>query len=269
MTVTVVAIDFKTYDLTKYSVERSLQSIDADDVLVISDIDFVPGSRFVKAPPVTGMEQYANLMLKGVGEHVNTSHALYVQWDGIAYRPDLWTDEFLEYDYIGAPWPWRLEPFNVGNGGFSLRSKKLLDICATDPVMSLTKDEPIAEDNIIGVHQRLYLERKHGIKFAPTKLAEQFSFELGHMRNSFGFHGLWNVIAQMTEMEVAHYLPLIDYSGWNIYKWAHTLNAAMSRDNKDTFVLLLEKLKEHNPELLEPVSNHLEQVAENETLAFL
>ncbi|KAF4746198.1 hypothetical protein FOZ62_025133, partial [Perkinsus olseni] len=38
-------------------------------------------------------------------------------------------DDFLEYDYIGAPWKHRPLGLSVGNGGFSLRSRSLLMEC--------------------------------------------------------------------------------------------------------------------------------------------
>jgi len=61
---------------------------------------------------------------------------LLVQPDGFVINPDKWDNQFFEYDYIGAPWeqvphsyldPWG-KPHRVGNGGFSFRSKKLLDV---------------------------------------------------------------------------------------------------------------------------------------------
>ena len=50
--------------------------------------------------------------------------------DGAAWRP-----EFLDYDYIGAVWPHVLDKYNVGNGGFSLRSKALLEACRALPMV--------------------------------------------------------------------------------------------------------------------------------------
>ena len=265
--VTLVAIDFITHNLTKFAVEHSLKSFEPKEILVISDQDFVSGSTYQQHSPVSGMSEYANVMLKGVS--VNTSHALYVQWDGMVNTATMWSDEFLEYDYIGAPWPWMPEGKNVGNGGFSLRSRKLLEICATDANINLTTDEPVAEDNIIGIRNRQYLESTHGIKFAPTSVAEKFSFELGVPRPSFGFHGLWNMVSQLSDADLAYILPLINYADWNIYKWVHTLTAAVHRGDQDILNLLLQKLVEHKPEVLPQISNHLEQVGQNETLTFL
>jgi hypothetical protein len=67
----------------------------------------------------------------------NTDHVLIVQNDGFPVRPGL--ESFLgTYDYLGAPWRFgkddRITRFllrhrsDVGNGGFSLRSKRLCEM---------------------------------------------------------------------------------------------------------------------------------------------
>ena len=43
-------------------------------------------------------------MLK-IGEYIESDFALVVQDDGHIVNPNNWSDEFLAYDYIGAPWP--------------------------------------------------------------------------------------------------------------------------------------------------------------------
>jgi hypothetical protein len=50
-------------------------------------------------------QRYSQIVLKGLYPHVATSHVLVIQWDGYVVNADLWDDDFLRYDYIGAPWP--------------------------------------------------------------------------------------------------------------------------------------------------------------------
>lgn len=250
--VTLVAIDFKLHELTKRAIEISLRNFEPKEILVISDQEIFPGAKTVHRGPVTGMAEYANIMLKGVAEYVNTDHALYVQWDGIAYNSNLWTDDFLKYDYIGAPWPWQPEGKNIGNGGFSLRSKKLLDICANDNQVSLTNQEPIAEDNIIGQHNRGYLESK-GIQFPTTEIAKQFSYELGDYRESFGFHGLWNIVTNLNDDDLDFFMERLDYRGWNIYKWTHFIMALVKRESH-YLSIAIEQLEQHSPEFLDHIA---------------
>ena len=77
-------------------------------------------------------------------EHTDNDYVMLIQDDGHPINPELWDDEYLEYDYIGAPWPseesWislqhkdqqyyirKNFPKNrVGNGGFCIRSRKFL-----------------------------------------------------------------------------------------------------------------------------------------------
>jgi hypothetical protein len=151
----------------------------------------------------------------------------------------------------------------VGNGGFSLRSRKLLHVCGFDSDIQLTNQEPIAEDNIIAQHNRAYLEREYDIKFAPTEVAKRFSFELGNYRESFGFHGLWNIFNRLGQEDMDYFYPRIDYNNWNIHKWHHTLSAVIRRDRMDIYAYMLGKLIENNPELLQPIAEWLDHDSEN------
>jgi hypothetical protein len=96
----------------------------------------------------------------------------------------------LKYDYIGAPWPEAIEQTEgrVGNGGFCIRSKKLIDFCKT------IKAEPGHDDWTIGVVQNQYL-KEQGFTFAPVQVAMKFSLESVisecefDLTQTFGFHG--------------------------------------------------------------------------------
>ncbi len=150
-------------------------------------------------------------------QYVDTTHVLLVQYDGFILNPDAWTDEYLDYDYIGAPWlvaDWSVTNFSfpqelvgkfvVGNGGFSLRSKKLLIL-----ISKLAQEGKISklhpEDVSLCVWHRQFLEEK-GVKFAPVSLAKKFGFESESKDNyswdgQFGFHGLkWTDISKWAKM---------------------------------------------------------------------
>jgi len=83
----------------------------------------------------------------------------------------------------------------VGNGGFSLRSKKLLSL----PTELNLEWKPYFgfhnEDGFFAVHNRHLLE-DNGCKFAPVELAAEFSIEHNTAETlgvkSFGFHGKHN-----------------------------------------------------------------------------
>ncbi|MHB8521773.1 MAG: DUF5672 family protein [Limisphaerales bacterium] len=135
---------------------------------------------------------YSRFMIIGLADFIDTNAIINVQWDGYGVNADRWTDEFLEYDYIGAPWPLRLTrgpDSRVGNGGFSLRSKRWLQAGKSAPAYA---GEP--EDVFCCQKYRThYLAQR--CRIAPLDLALRFSIEnccpeypVWPSGNSFGFH---------------------------------------------------------------------------------
>lgn len=139
---------------------------------------------------ITSKEQYSDFCIKDLYKHVDTSHMLICQHDGYVNNWQAWDNDWLQYDYIGAPWHYN-DGMAVGNGGFSLRSRRLMEIVASD--RNITQHHP--EDHHICRTYRPYLESKYGIKFAPIEVAEKFSFE-GYLqpgkvlKDQFGVHGV-------------------------------------------------------------------------------
>lgn len=140
-------------------------------------------------PQLHSKEAYSKFIIEEAYKHIKTSHVLIFQHDGYVNNFMAWDNDWLQYDYIGAPWYYN-DGMAVGNGGFSLRSKRLMEILATDKVVK--KFHP--EDDVICRKYRKYLENQYEIKFAPIEVAEKFSFE-GYMQpakflsNQFGMHG--------------------------------------------------------------------------------
>jgi hypothetical protein len=130
------------------------------------------------------LQDYNTFILKELNNHISDGHVLIIQYDGYILNPSAWTPAFLEYDYIGAPWLTQpvSEDCKVGNGGFSLRSKKLLE------ETSLLHYDGTPEDIFICRTKSQYLREK-GIKFAPISVAHNFSIENLPYKNQFGFHG--------------------------------------------------------------------------------
>lgn len=152
---------------------------------------------------------------------VTTDFNLCVQSDGFAVNAESWDDAFLEYDYVGAPWPWMwgggpnwAGPI-VGNGGFSLRSRKLyktlLLLNITGETGDLLRDDriklreyhTIGPDGRIRIPEDLLISQwfnkqlsSMGVKFCNPNLANQFSVETRcsfteyWLGKSFGFHGV-------------------------------------------------------------------------------
>lgn len=160
------------------------------------------GIDWVTIPALTGIQDYNRIVLKDLAAHIHTSHVLIVQWDGFITHPDLWRDDFLSVDYIGSPWYHGGHPGMVGNGGFSLRSKRLLDAFAS--LKDLDTTEP--EDMVICVQRRAELEREHSIRFASLEMAQAFGCEYGTYRPSFGFHGMHNFAHVMDALTLSRWL---------------------------------------------------------------
>lgn len=186
------------------------EGINFGAVKILTDIPY-PDKRVIKIPRINNMKEYSQFMFKELNNYVDTDYALTFHHDGFIVNPSAWDNEWLRWDYIGAVWNWYADTFRVGNGAFSLRSKKLLNSLATDSSIILQNDHIIrnfAEDHNIGRIHRRVLEDKHGIKFAPENVANKFSIEAYSVRspnnkynNQFGFHSIW---VDFNEAQIAH-----------------------------------------------------------------
>ena len=169
----------------------------AHDLAAPEGIDVIP------IAPLTSRDQYSRFVLKAMLPHVATPHVLLVQWDGYVVNPQAWDPAFLECDYIGAKWHWQEAGMRVGNGGFSLRSRRLLE-ALHDPRIVLAG----AEDETICRTFRPLLERDHHIRFADEAAADRFAFEAAYpIGLPFGFHGLFNFCRVVPPAELAALAP--------------------------------------------------------------
>ena len=176
-------------------------------IFTLSDIPFqnVSGVEFIQIPPLQSINEYGKIIFERLPEIIEDDHVMVFQWDGFPLKPDQWTDKFLDYDYIGAIWPHRpLTP--VGNGGFSIRSRKLLNTLKSLGItVDLNDDHNQPEDEMICIQHKESLEDE-GIRFAPADLAAQFSFENGPLnKNTLGFHGPDNFPFFFTEVDLIKY----------------------------------------------------------------
>ncbi|MEL6542186.1 MAG: DUF5672 family protein [Pseudomonadota bacterium] len=190
-----------------------MAQIDFAEVLLFTDrdpsslgLDTASQIRVIPIAKIESSEAYSRFMLESLADHITTSHCLIVQWDGHVIDAQRWQSEFLDYDYIGASWPQFDDGHDVGNGGFSLRSRRLLEACQTT---GFQRHHP--EDVAICRTNRGLLEDQ-GMKFAPLALADQFSAERsGDAGVSFGYHGVflmprvlgqerfWNVYRELSD----------------------------------------------------------------------
>jgi len=164
------------------------------------------------------INQYSDFVL-GLNSFVSSDFVLIIQDDGHILNNNKWSSDFLKYDYIGAPWPssnkWikRFEKYGdstykivkenikfnrVGNGGFSLRSKKFLEY--TSGFQSCNN---FSEDIFLCL-LNFEKSREYNIKFPSVQTSLEFSYETPlkgyklkkeaknveiNIENHFGWHG--------------------------------------------------------------------------------
>lgn len=189
--VTLCAVTSVNLAATLRSLEASMAQIAFGACKIFTDAPIDPVNPALQAVPIAPIHSsaaYSEFILTGLAQHVHTSHCLIVQWDGHVLDAGRWNPAFLDYDYIGAAWPQFNDGHDVGNGGFSLRSRRLLEACNLD---QFCKSHP--EDLAIGRVNRLWLEAQ-GMQFADRDVADQFSTErTGDLCASFGYHGVFNM----------------------------------------------------------------------------
>lgn len=202
--VTLLGVDCVDIDRLIQAAEICMKDFEFGAVKLLTSLK--SGNPYiVSIDEIDSTQKYSEFCIKEMYKYVDTDFALVIQYDGFILNPDAWDDEFLKYDYVGAPWDiddWAIEKFAVpkelfgqhivGNGGFSLRSKKLLELCAKlDSTGMIKQYDP--EDMVIGIFYRKLFE-ENGTKFAPVVLAEKFSYEGDQdgtpWSGQFGFHGL-------------------------------------------------------------------------------
>ena len=205
--ITLVAISSIKIKETINALFISMEGINFGDIKLITH-ERVPGlSNNIKlelCPKIESSNQYSQFIFSKLNEYIKTEYCLIIQHDGWIIHPEKWDNSWLQYDYIGAPWadscfcgsvylcPVTGEHIRVGNGGFSLRSKKLLEI-PSKYNLPLTEERGYyhEDDNICLFHRKKFLEL--GIKYAPIQVAARFSHETPIPEingiTPFGFHG--------------------------------------------------------------------------------
>ena len=192
-TVTLCAAASVNVQATAAALRACLDPIDFGECILFTDAVHAisdAGIRGVSIPRLGSAQAYSEFLLRHLADHISTEHCLLVQWDGFVLDARAWDPSFLTYDYIGAPWPQFSDGQDVGNGGFSLRSHKLLSACQ-DPLFRLVHPEDLAICRL----NRSMLEQQHGIRIADRETAERFAFERSPPRGAtFGFHGIFNLV---------------------------------------------------------------------------
>lgn len=158
--------------------------------------------KYIQQGNIVDINSWNKAVVYDLGTYIDTPFAMFVHGDGYVINPHLWNPDWLNYDYIGAPWPLPRDDYSyktpkgelvrVGNS-VSLRSKAILDL----PLINKFEWKPYYgntnEDGFLCVHNRDKLIES-GIRFAPLEVARHFSKEHKMEENrgleTFAFHSL-------------------------------------------------------------------------------
>jgi hypothetical protein len=157
----------------------------------------------IKIPALKTLYAYSAFMLKRAHIRVQTTHVLTVQHDGWILNPEAWNPDWLQYDYMGPLWihDHAIDSRSVGSGGFSLRSRALMEFVSNNMPPWDDHDGDIRwghEDGEIALKRRDLLQAS-GYKFGPPGEAARFAQggncdPAYHVERPFGFHGFWDNI---------------------------------------------------------------------------
>lgn len=178
--------------------------------------------------------EYSLFMIYDLYQFIPTEFALIVQNDGWVLNGKNWIKDFFKFDYIGAPihfarvkrfeeekfvknfyWVQYLNNPNymveiVMNGGFSLRSKKLLKM-PRDILIPFIENNSKQEDVQLCLFMKNQLE-ENGIKFAPVDLAKKFAFEYLNpmlhkdidLTKTLGHHGKLRLFESLNPLKITY-----------------------------------------------------------------
>ncbi len=203
--VTLLAATSIEIEQTNFNLKISSENIDFASIKLLSSS--FPNRKYpnIEYLPISPMDVngYNRLIIEDLHKYFDTSHCLIIQSDSFVVNFELWNEQFLNFDYIGAPWSNKvrinpnlelnMEKNPVGNGGFSLRSRKLVE--TTSKIKFELLKFPIKSEDVIICHYLYEKMLDNDIRFAPPKLAAQFSIENENnlyeqnLNSVFGFHG--------------------------------------------------------------------------------
>lgn len=186
ISITLVCYEIFEHQLAWRIINDALIKIIPAEVIILSDQKpEVSGARWVEVESNTPRMAAHRALWYDIPNLTDTSHFLNLEWDAGLLHPEVWDDRYLQYDYVGAPW-WNYPPPRVGNGGFSLRSTRMMRYVSNN--LPLTTPE----DTVLCRGYRPQLEAQ-GFVWAPDNPACYFSYE-SYLPDckTFGYHHIYN-----------------------------------------------------------------------------
>jgi len=186
------------------------RNIDIDKI-IHRHLKYLPGwdVHHIKNVIINNRRDYNKLLLSTYfwTQYLKYKRVLIFQHDSSILRYGI--NQFMEWDYIGSPWPIEKEELHPqrhgGNGGFSLRNpRKIIRLLA------LTKTR-------INQHEDIFYSNnleKVGGKVAPFEVSSEFSCEQIFKLGTFGYHN----ISRYFSIEQVNKINTYDTNTHNIFK---------------------------------------------------
>ena len=146
----------------------------------------IGSNSFIRIDPFQSVEEWGKFILYELKEHTKfAKHIVLIHDDGFIVNPRSWSHEFLNFDYIGAPWPVPSDKISyrtrtgrlirVGNS-VSLRSQAILNLPTSLNLPDIKFHGHFHEDGFLCVQYREILE-ENGMAFADYQTASKFGRE--------------------------------------------------------------------------------------------
>ena len=188
--VTLIAVtSVKIYETIR-ALTYSMRGIDFGEVVLVTHkkpFGLPKGITYKHTDRLTDIDRFNYLIAYELGSYVNTDYVILVHYDGFIVHPEMWRKEFLDYDYIGSPWPLPTAEHStyydvngnicrVGNS-VSLRSRRFLNY----PKEAGFEWKPAADgfynEYIFLFWMNKFKFEKSGMRCAPSEGARLFGRE--------------------------------------------------------------------------------------------
>lgn len=247
--VTICAVDSVNVGPAARALNHSVAQCRFADAVLFSHEPASGSFRTIKTDRIDSTNAYSHFVFKRLPKMIETPFVLIVQWDGFVIDQSAWSPSFRDYDYIGARWPFVTDGMTVGNGGFSLLSRKFMS-AMMEPRFPIQDGDN--SDWLICRKYRPQLEGDFGIRFAPESIADRFSYETVAAHEftkpwppTFGFHGMGNMWRYLDDADMIAFIDRVSPYVFQTRQYANLVVTYFLLGRFEVFAALYARMKAH------------------------